>query len=131
MSRWNICSSSQDRIDVPHLTKLTLLIRTKMAWITIHKLPWTEWTDWVERFCRFHKIFIGMSRINFLFIFSSGLEIFSTLNIHHPVYGCFIHVLYNLTESSIVNYRFGLSSTSSWQTTSCGEKSKLIFKKSI
>ena len=38
-----------------------------------------------------------------------SLEIFSTFNIHHPVYGCLIHVHFNLTKSTIVNQRFGLS----------------------
>ena len=65
-----------------------------------------------------------MSWIFFIIIFfTSSSEIFSAFNIHHPVYGCLIHLLY------IVNHRFGLSSTSSWQTPSYGEKSKLILKK--
>ena len=36
-------------------------------------------------------------------MFSSGLEIFSTLNIHYSVYGCPFYVRFNLTKSTIVN----------------------------
>ena len=42
-------------------------------------------------------------------------HIFQWFNIQHPVYGCLIHVLFNLTKSMIVNHqavpRFGLFST--------------------
>ena len=55
-------------------------------------------------------------------MFSSSLEIFSTFNIHHPVYGCVIYLHFNLTESTIVNHRFGLSIQSNRQTPSSGEK---------
>ena len=43
------------------------------------------------------QIYVVMSWINFIFMFSSGLEIFSThnINIHIQVYGYFIHVLLN------------------------------------
>ena len=35
--------------------------------------------------------------------FSSGLEIFSTFNIHQqPVYCCLIHVRFNLTDSTFL-----------------------------
>ena len=37
-------------------------------------------------------------------MFSSGLEIFSTFNIHLPVNGCPFHVCFNLTKSTTVNY---------------------------
>ena len=69
------------------------------------------------------KIYTLMSWINFIFIFSNGLEIFSTLNIHHPVYGCPIHVLFNLTKSTIDYHRLaGRVSPASWHTPSSGEK---------
>ena len=45
-------------------------------------------------------------------MFSSGLEIFSKFNIHRPVNGFPVHVRFNLTKSTIVNHRFGRSSTS-------------------
>ena len=47
-----------------------------------------------------------MSYIDLIFIFFSGLEIFSTFNIHHSVDGCPFHVRFNLIKSTIVNYRF-------------------------
>ena len=40
-------------------------------------------------------------------MFSSGLEIFSTFNIHHPVSGCPFHVHFSLINSTSVNHRFG------------------------
>ena len=86
--------------------------------ITNHEFYWkdrelTEYNVFVDSF----RIYIVISWINFKFIFSSGLEILSTFNIHHLVYGCLI-VLFNLTKSTIVNHPFGRSSTSSCQTPS-------------
>ena len=53
--------------------------------ITINKFHRTEWTDWGPRYCWFLRIYTVMSWINFIFTFSSGLEIFSTFNVHHPI----------------------------------------------
>ena len=59
-----------------------------------------------------------MSLINIIFIFSSGLKIFSTLSIHHPVYGymvaLFVFFLIG-TKSTFVYHCFGRSRTSSSQ----------------
>ena len=53
-----------------------------------------------------YSMFTVMSWKNFIFIFSSGLKIFSTLL--NSVCGCFIHVLFNLTKSTIVNHQLSL-----------------------
>ena len=45
------------------------------------------------------RIYTVISWINFIFIFSSGLEIFFTFNIHHPVYG---FQLFNLTNPLLI-----------------------------
>ena len=90
--------------------------------ISLNRVNWLCMTVLLIYSWRIHTV---MSWINFVLIFSSGLEIFSTFNTRHPVYGCTIHVLL------IVNHRFCLSSTSSWQKPSSGEKCNLIFKKLI
>ena len=85
----------------------------------------TEYSVFVDSW----RMYTVMSWINFIFIVSSCLEMVSTFNIHHTVHdGRPIRVLFNLTKSTFVNHRFGLSSTSSWQTSSSGEKRMLLFK---
>ena len=65
-------------------------------------------------------------------IVSSGLEIFSTFKIHHqhPVYGCFIRVLFNLTKSTIVNHRFGPAVRPADERNLTGKKVSDILKNS-
>ena len=73
------------------------------------------------------RIYTVMSWINFIFIISSGLELFSTFK--SITLRCLIYVLFNLTNlSTIVNCTFA-GPVASWQTPSSREKSKLIFKK--
>ena len=71
-----------------------------------------------------------MPEFDLILMFSSGLEICSIFKIHHSVYCCHIHVLFNLTESTSVNHRFGRSSSSScWQTPSSRVKVSWHWKK--
>ena len=76
--------------------------------MTIHEIPWTACTDWLTDWLSTYNFFVDslriynvMSWINFILIFSSGLELFSPFNFHRPVHRCLIHVffiwLYNLS----------------------------------
>ena len=105
------------------------LLRSRLRFMNFTQL---EWTVLIKRFFGVLFKFIMLCVINRLNInVYSGLEIFSTFNVHLPVYVCLFHVRFNLTKSTFVNHRFGRSSTSSWQMWSSEKKSKLIFKKNI
>ena len=73
-----------------------------------------------------------ISWINFIFIFYSGLEMFSIHNSHHNVYGCFFMFFLIWPSPRLLTIYcpalYSLSSTASWQTPSSAEKSKLILK---
>ena len=73
--------------------------------LRIHEFPYTECTNWV--FVDSLKIYTTMSKINFIFIYSSGLEILSTFNIYHPVYGCLLHVLFIVHCCSLKSVHYG------------------------
>ena len=47
--------------------------------------------------------------MDLILMFSSGLEIFSTFDIYHPVNGYPFNVHFNLIKSTIVNHESGQS----------------------
>ena len=91
---YNILSQAES-LFLSHKPSHTLFRRSwKKTWF------YTKWrislnrVDWLSiTFLSIHfKFYTVKSWINFMFIFSNRLEIISTINIHHSVYGCLSHV---------------------------------------
>ena len=79
----------------------------------LHPMTIHEFTADLNFFVNSLKMYVEIMNTFKIDIFQRVKNILSILNSHHPVYGCFSHVLYNLTKPVFVEHRFRLSSTSS------------------